>query len=418
MKINFTEKNIKAIESKQSPFELTDTKLPGFLLRIQPSGRRVFYYSYRTSEGIRRRLKLGRHGDITLTQAKSQAVAAAGDVAKGKDPHDAKQSKLQQSRKERAQTLRRYLDDYYKPWVLKNRKSGKYTLEVIDRHFKHFLDLPISNIKELDIEKWQIQELDRGLMASTVNRNLTALRGIITKAHSQSFVTENVLSLVQNLKETDSKRIRFLSPSEEKQLITALKVRNDYLLKGRDNANEWRAQRNYPLLPTIGIDEYADHLEPMIILTMNTGLRKGELFALKWSDIDFTNRTLMVKAANAKSSKVRHIPLCQIAYNAIVKWKKQDKSVEGYVFKNSNGNRFTDIKKGWKGILESAKIKDFRFHDLRHHFASTLVMRGAPLNTVRELLGHSSINTTLRYAHLGQDHKSDTIRLLDSVASD
>ena len=413
MKINLNEKIIKKLTPETTPYEAIDNMFPGFLIRVQPSGRMTFYYSYRATSGRRARLKLGRYGDVTLTQARSQAIVAAGEVAKGNDPQAKKQTKRLKSYTERAHTLRLYLDDHYKPWVLNSQKSGKSTLDILDRHFKNLIDKPISKIKASDIEKWQIQEVARGLKASTINRNLTALRGLITKAYDQAFITENILNQVVNLTETDSKRIRFLSPSEEQRLISALKARNDSLIKGRDHANEWRTQRNYPLLPAIGKDQYADHLEPMIILTMNTGLRKGELLTLKWKYIDFVNRTLTVKAINAKTSKVRHINLSQTAYNCIEKWKKQSTIQNEYVFHNPKGKPFTDIKKSWKKVLSSAEVNDFRFHDLRHHFASQLVMRGAPLNTVRELLGHASINTTLRYAHLAQDHKAEAVYLLD-----
>ena len=100
-------------------------------------------------------------------------------------------------------------------------------------------------------------------------------------------------------------------------------------------------------------------------------------------------------------------------------WRNQSPSDSGLVFPNSNGKAFNNVKKAWAGVLEKAKIKEFRWHDLRHHFASRLVMAGVDLNTVRELLGHSDIKMTLRYAHLAPKHKAEAVsRLVSNPADD
>lgn len=93
-------------------------------------------------------------------------------------------------------------------------------------------------------------------------------------------------------------------------------------------------------------------------------------------------------------------------------WKGQTSLADGYVFVNQKGNKFTDIKTAWKRLLRDANIHDFRWHDIRHHFASRLAMAGVDLNTVRELLGHSSYEMTLRYAHLSAGHKAEAVSLL------
>jgi hypothetical protein len=88
-----------------------------------------------------------------------------------------------------------------------------------------------------------------------------------------------------------------------------------------------------------------------------------------------------------------------------------------YVFTDESGNRFLDIKKGFGAAYRRGGIKDFHFHDLRHTFASHLVMAGVDLTTVKELLGHKTLTITLRYSHLSPTHKANTIQLLDSTFS-
>ncbi len=90
-------------------------------------------------------------------------------------------------------------------------------------------------------------------------------------------------------------------------------------------------------------------------------------------------------------------------------WETRQESTGGLVFPSRDGEPFNDTKKSWATVLSDAGIPNFTWHDLRHHFASKLVMAGVDLNTVRELLGHADINTTLRYAHLAPKHKADAI---------
>lgn len=124
---------------------------------------------------------------------------------------------------------------------------------------------------------------------------------------------------------------------------------------------------------------------------------------------------LTIEGAYAKSGKTRHIPLNTEALRTLKTWRHQTPH-SASVFPSKDGNPFNNVKKAWAGILTRAEIKNFRWHDMRHHFASKLVMAGVDLNTVRELLGHSDMAMTLRYAHLAPEHKANAVEKLVAPA--
>lgn len=154
-----------------------------------------------------------------------------------------------------------------------------------------------------------------------------------------------------------------------------------------------------------------EHLKPIVIVALHTGMRKGEILNLKWHDIDF--RRDLIYLYQTKNGERREIRINNEVKSTLLKVKKRPDSQ--YVFCNKNGEPYGDIKKSFftackkSGILQ---ISGFRFHDLRHTFASHLVMSGVDLNTVRELLGHKTLDMTLRYSHLSQDHKKRAVDLL------
>jgi len=139
---------------------------------------------------------------------------------------------------------------------------------------------------------------------------------------------------------------------------------------------------------------------------MNTGVRRGELLSLRWSEVDFKGKQLTIKGTTAKNQQTRHIPLNVEALDVLKRWQEQapDKT---RVFPIDTG-----FKSAWAPLLVRAKITSFRWHDLRHHFASRLAQAGVPLNTIRDLLGHGSMAMTLRYAGLAPDQKADAVAKL------
>jgi len=140
-------------------------------------------------------------------------------------------------------------------------------------------------------------------------------------------------------------------------------------------------------------------------------MRKGEILALRWADVDMANRKITVK--KAKNNEIRVIPINRTLYGELA--ALAEKPVGAYVFCNADGEPFGDIKTGFLTALKRAKIEDFRFLDLRHTFGSHLVMQRIDLKTVQQVMGHKEITTTMRYSHLSPEYVQEAIGRLDSV---
>jgi integrase len=150
-----------------------------------------------------------------------------------------------------------------------------------------------------------------------------------------------------------------------------------------------------------------------VLVALNTGLRKGEIFGLRWSDVDLLGAQITVRGEGAKSGQTRYVPLNTEALDVLQRWQGATPDENGFVFPGRvEGEPLDDVKKAWRAVVKAAKLQRFTFHDLRHTFASKLVMAGVDLNTVRELLGHADIEMTLRYAHLAPAHKAAAVAKL------
>jgi integrase len=209
--------------------------------------------------------------------------------------------------------------------------------------------------------------------------------------------------------------VRYLSTDERERLFKALDEREERFRTGRDNHNQWSQEREYSTLPNLRTAHFVDHLKPMIIVSLNTGIRQGSLFRLRWSDIDFQEGILTVRAVNAKNEKMVHIPMNETLTHTLTKWKEQTRGDgEKLVFPSpKSGEVMDNCKSAWAKLLKDAGITNFRWHDMRHDFASHLVMNGVDLNTVRELMGHADLKMTLRYAHLAPAVKMKAVETLD-----
>jgi integrase len=153
-----------------------------------------------------------------------------------------------------------------------------------------------------------------------------------------------------------------------------------------------------------------EYLRPIIVIAIHTGLRKSELFRLRWDDVDF-NRGYVIASSmdneHTKNYRNREIPMTEQLRECLNNIKAKSE----WVLCKQNGERYSGcLRKGLEKIARDAGIKKFTLHDLRHTFASHLVMEGIDLPTVQNLMGHSEIKTTMIYSHLAPDHLKNAMK--------
>lgn len=255
----------------------------------------------------------------------------------------------------------------------------------------------------------KIRRLNAGRSATTVLRDIFTLSGVLSRAVRLGELTENPVRWVDKPRIDRRPKVRFLEADEESRLRAALHTRDTEMRNFRVSINAKREDRRGELLPPL--PHFGDHMTPAVLLSINTGMRLGELLALRWDSIDFDRQLLTVEGALAKTRQTRHVFLNEEAITVLSQWREQSIDTKR-VFPMSTG-----FRTAWKSLLKRATIVRFRWHDMRHHFASSLVQIGVPLNTVRDLLGHASVAMSLRYAHLAPDQRREAMTKLAAKRS-
>jgi integrase len=271
------------------------------------------------------------------------------------------------------------LVDPYLKWAVR-QKAFKDKQYVVNQLKAKFGPTFLSAFGPIVLDGYQSDLLAVGKAPATVNRHIATLKHMMTKAEEWGWISERVLQDVRRVKKLpeNNKRLRYLSDDEADRLMDA-------------------CQRS----------SVAAELVPIVTLALHTGMRQGEILTLKWNQVDMRNGLILL--SDTKSGERRELPM-----NDTVKaiFRTLPERLDG-------GKVFVTHMEGpaWRTALRRAGIKDFRFHDLRHTFASRLVMRGVDLATVQSLLGHKTITMTLRYAHLSPSHRAKAVLLLDEKPS-
>ncbi len=266
-------------------------------------------------------------------------------------------------------------------WAAPRHKAWKESGKCMSSHLSVCLcDILLQDFTARHVEQFQSSEIARGKSPAYINRQVTLLKSMFTKAVDWDMCSEDVLRKVRKAKELKGvvNRLRFLSQVECRELINACDR----------------------------------HLKPIVITALNTGCRKGEILSLQWEkQVDLRHGFILLD--KTKNGERREIPINN-TLRAALQGLTRRLDVPYVFFDPSNGKPYGDVKKAWHTALRKAGIHDFHFHDMRHTFASQLVMAGVDITTVSRLLGHKSLKMTLKYSHLSPAHNIEAVRKMDA----
>jgi integrase len=261
-----------------------------------------------------------------------------------------------------------FADELLETYCKQNKKSWRNDEQHLEKFKKFFKGDTLRSIGPEKVERYKA-ERKAEVTPSTVNRGLACLKTLFNKAVEWGRLDVSPVRNVKKFKEPKG-RERILSPEEIRRLIA--------------NACDW--------------------LRPIIIVALNTGMRRNEILSLRWRNIDLVK--LYISIEDSKSGKPRTIPINMAVYEALLALPHESE----FVFYNSkSNNHYVDTKTAFHATCKNAKsdtkdendkgIVGVRFHDLRHTAATKMIEAGVDLVTVSKILGHASIQMTMRYAH-------------------
>jgi integrase len=250
---------------------------------------------------------------------------------------------------------------------------------------------PLARVRSQQIEDFKLKRAQH-VARSTTDKDLAILKAFFNWCIGHQLAVVNPVRRVKLFHE-DNSRLRYLTREEYDRLLAAARS----------------------LSARTSVSTPSPYLEEKIVLAAHTGLRRGSLFNLRWDQIDFANSVLRIP--RTKSGRPLSLPLNLTAKTTLEELLAGREPEGEYVFPHKSGPNagepVQDIKNGFHAALETAGIENFTWHDLRHTFASWLMMRGASIRSVAELLGHQSMKMTMRYAHLSPAFLSAEVSLLD-----
>lgn len=385
--------------------EWKKTKYPGVRFREHETRKhgigkdRYFAIRYQR-DGVRREEGLGwssggwnaEKAAVELSELKKNYLLATGKPTTLQEKRRFERERQERERAEKTRikkesmTFGDYFEKIYYAIAQTSKKPGSYKKE--NQHFKMWIhpifgNLPLKEITAFAVEKVKKKLLEAGKSPRTIQYVLGTIRQVWNHARRDRFVTGDSPTREVKLPKFDNRRLRFLSHEEADQLLADL--------EGRDF-----------------------RLYQMSLLSLHCGLRAGEIFSLRWQDID-TDRGLIL-IIDPKGGPNRTAFMTGEAKNIFLRMNRQ--GPEDLVFPNRDGERLTKVSQRFKIAVDTLGfnkgVSDRRqrvcFHTFRHSFASWHVEGGTDLYVVKKLLGHSNIGMTERYSHLSQETLQNAVK--------
>jgi integrase len=339
-----------------------DDSLPGFGLRIFPSGKKSFVLWYR-SQGQRRRITVGQYGPMTPDEARRKARSILGQVGMGTDPME-EQEKVRESC-----TVAALCESFMQEHSRVHKKSAPTDQAQIDRYI-----LPAFGRKRAkDIERADIIRLHNRIGREhpyQANRTLALLSTLFEFGKRAGLVPEEKSNPAKGVKRfREQKRDRFIQENEMTAFLEAV---------DREENPYFRA---------------------FFKLSILSGCRKSELLTLQWTDVDLDHGE--IRLADTKNGEIRYVPLNSAAVQILRDLPPECENP--YVFPSpaKPGAHLVEIKGIWRRVLKRSGLENLRPHDLRRTTGSWLVSSGTPLPVVQKILGHKTIAvTSSTYGHL------------------
>jgi len=246
----------------------------------------------------------------------------------------------------------------------------------------------LDEIRSLDVERFKAAQLQKGMKKKSINNHLAVLTKLLRTADEWGYQVK--LPTVKWFRD-NSGRLDFLTAEEANSLL-------------------------------MHVDE---KWYPLVLTALRTGMRRGELIALKWSCVDFIRNTVTVEQSDwqgilgpTKNGESRTLPMSR-ELAQVLRQHRQHSPESKFVFCNRDGTRlrFTQIKRPIYCACREARLRKMQWHTFRHTFASHLVMAGVGLKEVQELMGHKTLSMTLRYAHLTPNALADAVEKLSDLSA-